>query len=238
MGDPVAGLTGPEVTEAARAALRGSATDWFEPLYDRAAGDARAIPWAAMTPHPYVLGWLDQPGLDVQDVDAVVVGCGLGDDAAELARRGCRVTAFDVSATAVDWARRRFAGTELADDVTWEVADVLDLPDHYRAAFGLVVEVRTVQSLPPAVRDEAMVGIGSLVAPGGWLVATTLLATSDEAARRRPGPPWSQAPSELAAYRAAGLDRVSLEHPPPDAGQEAMEVRVTFRRADEDPASG
>lgn len=214
----------------ARRALHDQATGWFEDLYRDAEGDADVIPWADGGPHPHLLGWLDQPGLDVTGVDAVVVGCGLGDDAAELARRGCRVMAFDVSPTAVDWARRRFPDL----DITWRVEDLLDLPDDMRGAFGLVVEVRTAQSLPSSVRDDSMLAIGSLVGPGGWLVAAVLLATSDEAARGIEGPPWALAPAELTAWKAAGLQRVALDHPPVDvhdpAPPAALTVRTTWRR--------
>lgn len=202
------------------------ATDGFDALYAEAQGDARRIPWARGQAHRYVTAWLDQPGLDVTGVDAVVVGCGLGDEAADLARRGCRVTAFDISPTAVDWARRRFPDA----DVDWQVLDLFDLPGHMRQAYGLVVEVRTVQSLPGDRRDEAMHAIASLVGPGGVLVATLLLATSDTAARAWQGPPWALAPSELATYAMAGLERQGLDHPPGQQDQPAMEVRLVMTR--------
>lgn len=231
---PEPGMSADEVTSAAGRVVRAGATDWFEPLYADADGDAAAVPWAAQAPHPHVVAWLDQPGLDVAGVDAVVVGAGLGDDAAELARRGCRVTAFDVSPTAVEWARRRFDDEPFRHPIHWEVADLLDLPDHLVGAFGLVVEVRTVQSLPGTLRDDAMLALASLVGSGGWLLATTLLATSDAAATGWQGPPWAQAPAELAAYRAGGLERVALDHPPvdPAAPPPAMEVRLTLHRPD------
>lgn len=223
-----------DVTAAAAAVLRDRATGWFDDLYRDAAGNPAVVPWAQLESHPYVRGWLDQPGLDVVGVDAVVVGCGLGDDAAELARRGCRVTAFDISPAAVAWARDRFADLTVEEPapggITWEVADVLGLPDRLVGAFGLVVEVRTVQSLPGTLRDAAMQGIASLAGPGGWVVATTLLATSDEASRTWEGPPWAQAPAELAAWRVDGLERISLDHPPVDADREAMEVRLVLQR--------
>ncbi|MFA9429820.1 class I SAM-dependent methyltransferase [Egicoccus sp. AB-alg2] len=208
----------------------GRPTGWFEPLYARADGDAGAIPWAHQTAHPYVVDWLDDPVVEVPGRRAVVVGCGLGDDAAELARRGFSVVAFDVSPTAVDWARRRFRRA----DVDWRVADLLDLPDDLVGAFDLVVEVRTVQSLPGVVRDAAMHAIGTLTGPGGVVVAVTLVAGSNEVAKAWQGPPWAQAPSELAAYRAAGLERVALEHPDPDE-RGVMEVRLTLQRP---PAGG
>lgn len=201
------------------------ATSWFEDLYRDADGDPSRVPWERGAAHAYVVSWLDQPGLDVTGVDAVVVGCGLGNEAAELARRGCRVTAFDVSPTAIDWARRNHPDVQ----VDWRVADLLALPPDLIGAFGLVVEVRTVQSLPAKLRDPAMTAIASLIGEGGWLVATTLLATSDEAARVWEGPPFALAPSELAAYAAAGLTRDSLDHPRGRDG-DAMEIRLVMHR--------
>jgi hypothetical protein len=90
-----------------------------------------------------------------------------------------------------------------------------------------------VQSLPGVVRDAAMQGVASLAAPGGVVLAVTLLAVSSEAAARAEGPPWPQAPAELAAYRAGGLEQVALEHPDPDE-HGLLEARITWRR----PAPG
>jgi SAM-dependent methyltransferase len=211
----------------------GDPTGWFEPLYAGAGDDSSAVPWAGSAPHPYLTDWLDAPVATPPGPRAVVVGCGLGDDAAELARRGYEVTAFDVAPTAVAWARRRFADL----DVSWRVEDVLDLPDELLGAFDLVVEVRTVQSLPGVVRDVAMDAIGRLVGPRGVAVVVTLVATDTHIARAWQGPPWAQAPSELAVYRGSGLVRLALEHPEPDE-QGAMEVRITWQRPDGSPPTG
>jgi SAM-dependent methyltransferase len=208
----------------------GDPTGWFEPLYVGAGNDADAVPWAGSAPHPYVTDWLDDPVATPSGTRAVVVGCGLGDDAAELARRGYEVTAFDVAPTAVAWAKRRFADL----DITWRVEDVLALPEDLLGVFDLVVEVRTVQSLPGVVRDAAMDAIGRLAAPRGVVVVVTLVATDTEIARAWDGPPWVQAPSELAVYRGSGLVRLALEHPEPDE-QGAMEVRITWQRPDGQP---
>ncbi len=204
---------------------RGDPVGWFEPLYAAADGDATAVPWAHATPHPYLVDWLDDPAVAVPGRRAVVVGCGLGDDAAELARRGFEVTAFDVAPSAIAWARRRFPDV----DVTWRVVDLLALPDDLVGRADLVVEIRTVQSLPGVVREAAMQAIGTLAAPGGAVLVVTLMAVSPEVAAGWNGPPWAQAPSELAAYRSAGLEQIALEHPAPgdDGG---MEVRITWRR--------
>lgn len=203
----------------------GDPVGWFEPWYAAVGRDTGALGWAALEPHPYVVDWLDSPAAEPPGRRAVAVGCGLGDDAAELARRGHDVTAFDVAPTAVRRARRRFRRS----GVEWRVADLLALPDDVLGAFGLVVEVHTVPWLPGVVRDAAMQAIGSLAAPGGVVLVVTVLAADAETAGRSEGPPWPQAPAELAAYRAAGLERVALEHA--DAAPDGLfEARITWRR--------
>lgn len=210
----------------------GRPTGWFEPVYAGARGRSAAVPWGGEDAHPYVTDWLDEPVQPPPGRRAVVVGCGLGADAQAVHDHGYEVTAFDVAPTAVEWARRR-----LPDAVDLRVADLLDLPDDLVGAFDLVVEVRTVQSLPGVVRDAAMHAVASLAAEGGVVVAVTLLATSAEAAATWQGPPWAQAPSELAAYVAGGLRRVALEHPDP-AGEPAIDVRVTLVRDEPGAATG
>lgn len=210
----------------------GRPTGWFEPLYTAAQGHEDAVPWGGAQAHPYVTDWLDAPVVEPPGRRAIVVGCGLGGDAEAVHAAGYDVTAFDVAPTAVAWARER-----LPADVDVRVADLLDLDEDLLGAFDLVVEVRTVQSLPGVVRDAAMHAVASLTAPDGVVVAVTLLATSAQAARTWDGPPWAQAPAELAAYRAGGVERVALEHPDP-AGAAAVDVRLTFQRGATPPAGG
>ena len=210
----------------------GQPTGWFEPLYAAAFGRREALPWAADGPHPYLVDWLDDPVATPPGDRAIVVGCGLGDDAAQLARHGWRVTACDVAPSAIRWARRRHRRVEL----DWQVQDVLDPPDSWIGGFDLVVEVHTVDWLPGVVRDGAMDAIARLAAEGGVVVVVTLLATSADHARGSVGPPWAQAPSELATYRAGGLARLALEHPAAD-GEPAVEARVTWQRPVGAPAA-
>src|SRR3954470_1369137 len=130
---------------AADALARGEPLGWFEELY-ASASDASAIPWADLGPHPLLVEWLDraapEPGR------ALVVACGLGDDAEELARRGFEVTAFDLAPSAIAWAKRRFPQSP----VSYVVANALELPQEWEGAFDLVVEVYTLQALPEELR--------------------------------------------------------------------------------------
>lgn len=224
-----------EVSElVAQHLAAGRPTGWFEPLHAAARRDPSVLPWPVGAPHPYLTDWLAEPVATPPGQRAVVIGCGWGDDAAAVAAAGYDVVAFDVAPAAVAAARRRHRRA----GVTWEVADLLEPPGAWRGAFDLVVEVDTVPWLPGVVRDAAMTAIGGLLAPRAVAVVVTRLATSTEVARSAGGPPWPQAPSELAAYRAGGLVRLALEHPPPD-GAPQVEVRLTWQRpAGTPPGSG
>ena len=208
----------------------GEPSGWFEPVYAAAGRRVELLPWHVDGPHPYVVDWLDDPVVEPPGPRTMVVGCGLGDDAAHLAGRGMRVSAVDVAPSAVRRARRRHRRS----GVDWHLGDLLTPPEDWRGAFDLVVEVHTVPWLPGVVRDAAMQSIGSLTAPGGVVLAVTVLATGSEVTDTVVGPPWPQAPAELAAYRAAGLERVALEHPDPDESG-LLEARLTWHRP---PAPG
>lgn len=201
---------------AREALARGEPTAWFDALYREAAGDAAAVPWADLRPHPALVELLDRAG-DLTGARAVCVGCGLGDDAEELARRGARTTAFDVSPEAVAWCRRRFPSSP----VEHHVADLLALPAAWRRAFDLVVEVHTIQALPPTLRERAIGAVAELVAPGGRALVVCRGRDDDALVD---GPPWPLSRQELSAFAAAGLREVSLEdrsEPPASPGAPA-----------------
>ena len=211
--------------------VAGHPCGWFEPAYAAAVARGRRLPWQEGTAHPWLGAWLDAPVHAPPGRRALVVGCGVGDDVAPLRARGYDVTALDIAPTAISWAReraiRRGDGSDGA--VAWHTGDLLALGAEMAGAFDLVVEIHTVPWLPGVVRDAAMAAIGGLVAPGGVALVITELVTSEADRPVLPGPPWPQAPSELAAYRAGGLVRLALEHPPAE-GQATMEVRVTWQR--------
>jgi SAM-dependent methyltransferase len=180
----------------------GSGEPWFEEIYVLARGNPDAVPWAALAAHPALVQWLDeQPATPGQR--ALVVGCGLGDDAEELAARGYAVTAFDLSPTAIDWCRQRFPSSV----VDYEVADLFGLPAAWVGAFDLVVEIKTLQSLPPSSRIEAVAALAAMVGPGGRLFVHCLAGRDYERANTRP---WPVSRAELGAFLDAGLVEVEL----------------------------
>src|SRR5262249_52868152 len=135
---------------------------------------------------------------------ALVIGCGLGDDAEELARRQFRVVAFDISPTAIAWCRRRFPNS----NVEYVAADLLEPPESWAGAFDFVLEVYTFQVLPPAFGQQVATKIGGWVAPGGTLL---VVARGRDAADDPGAMPWPVTRDELAAFAGFGLREVCFE---------------------------
>ena len=163
--------------------------EFFDAMYASADGDDGAVPWQQAISRPLIAEWMEAAQL-AAGTRAMVVAAGLGDDAAALARKGVDVTAFDFSPTAVEWAGRRHADL----DVSWNQADLFELPDEWAEAFDLVVEVFTIQSTPPARQLEAADAVRRLVAPGGTLVAVLPIHHGDDDPT---GPPWPLLPTTV-----------------------------------------
>uniref|UniRef100_UPI0013005935 class I SAM-dependent methyltransferase n=1 Tax=Desertihabitans aurantiacus TaxID=2282477 RepID=UPI0013005935 len=158
--------------------------------------------------------WAAGRGVRGDGRPAVVVGAGLGADAAFLAGLGFATTAFDVSPSAVAEAGVRLAAAG-RDDVTLEVADLLALPERWRGRFDLVVEVFTVQALPRGLREQAVAAVVSLVAPGGTLLVVQGLAPADDDGA---GPPWLLTREEMGWFARDGLSVVTSEVLPEGPG--------------------
>jgi SAM-dependent methyltransferase len=202
---------------------RDDATGWFEALYAQAHFDSQTIPWADMVGNPNLIQWLERQNVQGQGQRALVVGCGLGDDAEELAQRSFEVVAFDIAPTAIDWCKKRFPDSR----VTYTVADVLDAPSAWKGNFDFVVEAYTLQALPPHVRKQAITGIAGLVAKKGTLMVICRGRSPEE----HPGNlPWPLTKEELDLFLDTGLrqwqfeDYLDLEEPP------KRRFRVAYRR--------
>jgi hypothetical protein len=148
---------------------RESWAAYFEGIYRDAHGECERVPWADACANPALVSWLnaEAPGLIRPGASVTVVGCGLGDDVAELAGRGYDAIGFDCSACAIDWAKRRHPA--IAE--RFQVADLMDLPAPLRRRADLVVEVNTIQSVAPALRAELSRAIASLARPRGIVLA-------------------------------------------------------------------
>jgi SAM-dependent methyltransferase len=199
-------------------------TGWFERLYAAAAEGEATVPWDRGGPHPLLEQWAQARGLDGHGFRAVVVGCGLGGDAAYIAGLGFDTVAFDVAASAIESARWRFPESP----VQYRTANLLDLPDAWSEAFDLVIESLTVQSLPDAVRPEAIANVGKLVAPGGTLIVVATARGDEDSAQD--GPPWPLSRAEINAFATGGLRSVRIESLPHGDQPSVCRWRAEFRR--------
>ena len=155
---------------------RGDVSGWCENVYRDAEGDHTAVFWADLAPNPHLVSWLAEHPMPRSGLRAVTVGCGVGDDAEALAEHGYRVTAFDISPSAIELCRRRYPGSE----VEYVVADLFDHPPDWRGAFDVVFECNTIQILPGEHRRRALQVIAGLAAFGGAVLVSCRSRESGE----------------------------------------------------------
>lgn len=202
---------------------RGDATGWFEALYAGAEGNEGAIPWADRVANPNLVGWLDQQQVRGEGRRALVVGCGLGDDAEELARRGFVVTAFDISPTAVAWCQKLYPDSP----VKYVAANVLEVVPEWRRSFDFIFEAYTLQVLGPELRARAIPHIAEYVAPRGKL----LVVCRGREPEDYPGDmPWPLTTAEMEQFQAAGLQEVEFEDYMDQEEEPRRRFRVQYKR--------
>lgn len=160
----------------------------FDAVYREASGQRERIPWHHDRANPAMVEWLntDAPGLIRPGAAVAVVACGLGSDVAHLAERGYEVVGFDVSPTAIDWAKGLHP--ELSDRLV--CADLLELPARLRRRFDLVVEIHTIQALHPSLREPAIAGVSGLARPRGVVLVICHARAETMPIERVEGPPY------------------------------------------------
>lgn len=211
---------------------RGDVTGWFEALYSEADGDNSVIPWADLEPNRFFRTWAESSGLKGKGRTALVVGCGLGDDAKYLHELGFTVTAFDISPTAIEWAKRLYG----EDDIHFEARDLFDPPHQWNfsqtgeaktGGFDFVLEIYTIQPLPIDMRDRVVDSIGNFVGEGGTLVVVTRGRDDDEEPDELP---WPMSRLDLSRFEACGLSQIDFVEMPPDEEGEPSRFVVEYKR--------
>jgi len=165
-------LTDEPAARAATAPVRvgtGLDPDALDRLYALARTGQADLPWSAGGPCEVFVDWLntEAPGLIRPGSRVAVAGCGLGGEAAELLGRGFDVDAFDVSPTAVEWARQ--ANPALGSCVT--CADARTPPSRWRRRFDLVVAADLLAWVGEADRRAVAAGLASLAHPHGYVLS-------------------------------------------------------------------
>lgn len=177
----------------------GRPVDWFEPLYAGSSTSGEGVPWANMETHPSLARWLRQNPISGDGKLALVVGCGMGDDATELENLGFQVTAFDVSETAIAFCKERFPQSS----VTFVQADLLENHATWQRRFDFVVEIFTVQALPPKYEKQLIQSISEFVAPDGQLIVIAEVGNEERSFEK--GPPWLLTAEHVDSFASWGL---------------------------------
>ncbi len=196
---------------------------WFETLYAEANRDWNQVPWAKNTAHPYLQDWLETYPPQAKGNSALVIGCGLGDDAETLANIGYQVTAFDIAPTAIAWCKQRFPESS----VTYLVADLFDLEAAWQYRFDLVYECRNLQALPLNVRSQAIRAIAPLVAENGTLLIITRCGDNNTVPE---GPPWPLSDGELSQFEELGLKEIRRDSFLEGDEIIVKQLRIEYRR--------
>jgi len=183
---------------------RDKPTGWFDRIYTDAQGDYSAVFWADLEPGPYLLKWLQSGVLMPSGRKAIVIGCGVGDDAEALSETGYEVTAFDISPEAIRLCKKRYPDTT----VNYLVADLFDYPPQWAESFALVYECNTIQVLPGKYRRQARNAIISLLAPQGYLLVSCRSRLQGEQEDDIPLPLDKE---EIDGFIRCGLSEASFE---------------------------
>ncbi|HXE14501.1 MAG TPA: class I SAM-dependent methyltransferase [Bryobacteraceae bacterium] len=188
---------------AAAYVAKGDPTGWFEQLYREAEAGESVVPWADRQPNPNLIDFWNRHSIPSSKT-ALVIGCGLGDDAEQLAGWGFETTAFDISPAAIEACNRRFPKSR----VRYETANLFCPFPQWFANFDFVFESYTLQVLPRALRKEAMKCMACLVKMGGHLL---VIARGKDAHEAEGSMPWPLTRDELAELENFGLREISFE---------------------------
>jgi len=183
---------------------KGDPTGWFEPLYQKAEEGKAKIRWADLKPNPNLIEFWNKRRIPSEGKKALVIGCGYGDDAEQLAAWGFETTAFDIAPTAIKKCTERFENSR----VKYTVADLLDAGSEIGGKYDFVLESYTLQVLVHALREEAMRRIAEFVQEDGWLLVITRSRAEHETEGLMP---WPVTREELDTFQQCGLVETSFE---------------------------
>lgn len=222
-------MTDPKNLERARQlfaeyAEAGNPLSYFDALYQESQRNPNLIPWARLEPNSFLVSWVEQKPRAWQGWRCLKIGCGLGDDAEYLARLGAVVTAFDISESAISWCKQRFSDT----NVSYQVANLLELPPSFYYSFDFVFEAYTIQSMPFSMRHAAIDSTARCVAPGGTLLIVTRGRDHDQPIGSMP---WPLSQQELLRFLQTGLEQVQFEDLVDSSSASVRRFRVEYQRS-------
>ncbi len=155
----------------ARASSASAAPVDWEHIYRSA--PLSELPWYSESVEPDVSAAISQFAPEALRV--LDIGAGPGTFAIEMARRGCDVTALDLSAAALDAARVRAA--DLGPRIRWRVADFLQA--HFDESFELAFDRGCLHVLQITQLGAYVKQAAQSLSAGGVLILKTFLAGAD-----------------------------------------------------------
>lgn len=133
----------------------------WESRYRDEPGYRSRYPWSAVVSFVMRHAPRDRPRSEIAILE---VGCGTGNNVWFCAREGFAVTGVDGSATAIDWARRRFAEEGLEGDLRVGDFTSLPFPD---CAFDLCLDRAALSHTTAEGASRAVAEIHRVLKPGG-----------------------------------------------------------------------
>lgn len=176
------------------------ASAWFNDLYKEHEDNHHNIPWARQVVNPLLESYLNDE-IQTHKGKALVIGCGLGDDAYALELAGYDVLAIDVSEVALEQASLRFKESS----ITFEKQDIFDMPEKYNGHFDFVFEALTIQSLPIKFRRKMIQAISQTLGSDA-----KILVVADKREKEFNGPPWPLTREEIDMFKGEGLKELSF----------------------------
>ncbi len=131
--------------------------------------------------------------------------------------------AFDISETAIEWAKRLHADT----DIDFHAADLFAPPRGWLSHFEFVLEVYTIQPLPLAVRPRVIDAISNFVATQGALVVVTRGRENDEEPLELP---WALSRKDLSQFERNGLKEIHFKEMLGDEEEPIKRFIIEYRR--------
>jgi len=196
------------------------ASAWFEEFYKANFLNESSIPWAKMQPNEHLSEYLQN---NLPHGKALVVGCGLGDDAIALSKAGFDVTAIDVSKSAIAWCEERFDGY----GVEFKVQDIFELPPEMIGQYDFVFESLTIQSLPLIFRDKVITAIASLLSPEGRLL---VVANGKNSGERYQGPPWPLEINEVKLFTNKSMRELEFSILEETSGLSTLKFKALYQK--------
>ena len=197
------------------------ASSWFNDLYEEHKDNHENIPWATQAVNTLLKSYIEDE-TQTHKGKALVIGCGLGDDAHALEVAGYDVVAIDVSEVALELAQKRSTDSS----IKYEKQDIFDMPEKYNGYFDFVFEAFTIQSLPREFRGKMIKAISKTLAPNA-----KILVVANKQTKLFDGPPWPLTQEEINLFKTAqGLKELSFETCEEESQVSSSKFKVLYEK--------